>query len=100
MPATAMFSNFKSRVGVGGTGPQNILDHNPITQYFEIGKQTASAGPELVWRIHDAYRKSDRKVSDSFVFILIKFLFVFFGVYKTRKTNVFNHVCQSICRVT
>jgi SCY1-like protein 2 len=58
MPATAMFSKFKH----GGT-PQNALDDNPIVQYFEIGKQTASAGPELVWRIHDAYRKSDGKVN-------------------------------------
>jgi SCY1-like protein 2 len=57
MPATAMFSKFKH----GATG-QNALDNNPIVQYFEIGKQTASAGPELVWRIHDAYRKSDGKV--------------------------------------
>jgi SCY1-like protein 2 len=57
MPATAMFSKFKH----GATG-QNALDNNPIVQFFEIGKQTASAGPELVWRIHDAYRKSDGKV--------------------------------------
>ncbi|XP_024084820.1 SCY1-like protein 2 isoform X2 [Cimex lectularius] len=68
MPATAMFSNFKSRVGGGGGAPQNVLDHNPITQHFEIGKQSASAGPELVWRIHDAYRKSDRKEVSVFVF--------------------------------
>jgi SCY1-like protein 2 len=58
MPATAMFSKFKH----GATG-QSPLDTNPIVQYFEIGKQTATAGPELVWRIHDAYRKSDGKVS-------------------------------------
>jgi SCY1-like protein 2 len=58
MPATAMFSKFKHGVTTG----QTSLDSNPIVQYFEIGKQTASAGPELVWRIHDAYRKSDGKV--------------------------------------
>ncbi|KAG8278355.1 hypothetical protein J6590_021248 [Homalodisca vitripennis] len=65
MPATAMFSNLKSRVGGGGGGgaAQNVLDHNPITQYFEIGKVVASAGPEHVWKIHDAYRKSDGKVT-------------------------------------
>ncbi|BES98272.1 protein kinase activity [Nesidiocoris tenuis] len=68
MPATAMFSNLKSRVGGGSAGVQNILDHNPIAQHFEIGKQTASAGPELVWRIHDAYRKSDGKEVSVFVF--------------------------------
>ncbi|XP_033608206.1 SCY1-like protein 2 isoform X4 [Cryptotermes secundus] len=63
MPATAMFSKFKH----GPTG-QNVLDNNPIVQYFEIGKQTASAGPELVWRIHDAYRKSDGKEVSVFLF--------------------------------
>lgn len=54
-----MFSKFKS----GGGGGQTPLETNPICQFFEIGKQTASAGPELVWKIHDAYRKSDGKVS-------------------------------------
>ncbi|XP_021921574.1 SCY1-like protein 2 [Zootermopsis nevadensis] len=63
MPATAMFSKFKH----GATG-QNALDNNPIVQFFEIGKQTASAGPELVWRIHDAYRKSDGKEVSVFLF--------------------------------
>ncbi|KDR18607.1 SCY1-like protein 2, partial [Zootermopsis nevadensis] len=58
-----MFSKFKH----GATG-QNALDNNPIVQFFEIGKQTASAGPELVWRIHDAYRKSDGKEVSVFLF--------------------------------
>lgn len=34
---------------------------NPITEYFEIGRQVASAGPEMVWKIYDATRISDRK---------------------------------------
>lgn len=42
----------------------NPIDSNPITQFFEIGKLTACAGPELVWKIHDAFRKSDGKVDD------------------------------------
>jgi hypothetical protein len=54
-----MFAKFKS----GNQPPQNPIDANPITQYFEIGKVVACAGPELVWKIHDAYRKGDRKVS-------------------------------------
>lgn len=63
MPAATMFSKFKG----GSAAPQNPMEANPITQYFEIGKQQASAGPELVWKIHDAYRKSDGKVSLSAV---------------------------------
>lgn len=53
-----MFAKFKS----GNQPPQNPIDANPITQLFEIGKAVACAGPELVWKIHDAYRKSDGKV--------------------------------------
>ncbi|CAG9826652.1 unnamed protein product [Diabrotica balteata] len=58
VPATAMFSKFK-----GGSQAQCPTETNPIGQFFEIGKQVASAGPELVWKIHDAYRKSDGKVA-------------------------------------
>lgn len=43
--------------------PQTPQETNPITQYFDIGKQVASAGPELVWKIHEAVRKSDKRVS-------------------------------------
>uniref|UniRef100_A0A1B0CH41 Uncharacterized protein n=1 Tax=Lutzomyia longipalpis TaxID=7200 RepID=A0A1B0CH41_LUTLO len=57
MPAATMFSKFKS----GTAAPQNPIDSNPISQYFEIGRQTAAAGPELVWKIYEAYKKSDGK---------------------------------------
>lgn len=64
MPAATMFSKFKS----GNQNPQNPIEANPITQYFEIGKSDrACAGPELVWKIYDAYRKSDGKVSESYL---------------------------------
>lgn len=59
MPATTMFSKFKS----GTAAPQNPLDNNPIIQYFEVGKQVACAGPEFVWKIHDAYKKQNGQVS-------------------------------------
>lgn len=62
MPAATMFSKFKS----GNQAPQNPIEANPITQYFEIGKSDrACAGPELVWKIYDAYRKTDGKVNIS-----------------------------------
>ncbi|CAH0703593.1 unnamed protein product [Spodoptera exigua] len=42
--------------------PQPLpLDNNPILQYFEVGAESSTAGPGLIWRIHDAYRKSDGK---------------------------------------
>lgn len=57
MPAATMFSKFKS-----GTS-SHIIENNPITQFFEIGKQTSCGGPEFVWHIHDAIRKVDGRVS-------------------------------------
>lgn len=57
-----MFSKFKS--SSTSAPPPNPYDTNPITQYFEIGKQIACAGPELVWKIHEGYRKTDMKVSN------------------------------------
>lgn len=59
-----MFSKFKS--SSTSAPPPNPYDNNPITQYFEIGKQIACAGPELVWKIHEGYRKTDGKVSGMF----------------------------------
>lgn len=35
-----------------------------LKQYFEIGKPVGCCGPELVWKIHDAYRKNDGKVNN------------------------------------
>ncbi|KAG5678284.1 hypothetical protein PVAND_007972 [Polypedilum vanderplanki] len=59
-----MFAKFKS------ANQANIspFENNPITQFFEVGKLTACAGPELVWKIHEAFRKSDGKECSVFVF--------------------------------
>ncbi|XP_037948428.1 SCY1-like protein 2 [Teleopsis dalmanni] len=67
MPAGTMFSKFKS-TNTASSSMQCAADTNPISQYFEIGKQVACAGPELIWKIHDAYRKSDGKECSVFVF--------------------------------
>ncbi|XP_039763689.1 SCY1-like protein 2 [Pararge aegeria] len=45
-----------------------LLINNPITQYFEVIKESSSAGPDLIWRIYDAFRKSDGKECSVFVF--------------------------------
>ncbi|XP_020816683.1 SCY1-like protein 2 isoform X2 [Drosophila serrata] len=68
MPAGTMFAKFKSTNVAASTSMQNVAEGNPITQYFEIGKPVACAGPELVWRIHDAYRKSDNRECSVFIF--------------------------------
>lgn len=48
--------------------PTTPLEANPISQFYEIGRQTASAGPELIWKIYDAQRKSDKREASVFVF--------------------------------
>ncbi|XP_067120668.1 SCY1-like protein 2 isoform X3 [Centruroides vittatus] len=56
-----MFSKFKP-------SPPTPLEANPITQYYEIGRQIASAGPELVWKVYEAVRKSDKREASVFFF--------------------------------
>ena len=43
--------------------PAPPLENNPILQFFEVGTECSTAGPGLIWRVHDAYRKSDGRVS-------------------------------------
>ena len=43
-------------------GPPSPIEQNPISQQFEIGRLVGSAGPEFLWKIYDAKRRSDNKV--------------------------------------
>ncbi|XP_036151117.1 SCY1-like protein 2 isoform X2 [Monomorium pharaonis] len=49
------------------TAPCDLLP-DPIRNTYEIGKQSATAGPENVWRIYDGYRKKDRMEVSIFLF--------------------------------
>lgn len=42
---------------------------NPINQFYKIGKQVGSVGPELSWKVFEATRKSDDQVSAYINFI-------------------------------
>ena len=42
--------------------------NNPILKDFTLGRQTASCGPEMVWKIFDAVRNKDKKVCYWFCF--------------------------------
>ena len=37
-------------------------DSNPILRHFEIGRQVGSCGPEMIWKIYEAFRIDDKKV--------------------------------------
>ncbi|KAK2586480.1 hypothetical protein KPH14_010749 [Odynerus spinipes] len=58
-----MFGKIKS-----SGSSSDVLLANPIRNFCEIGKQTATAGPEHVWRIYDAYSKEDGKEVSVFLF--------------------------------
>ncbi|KAF7395478.1 hypothetical protein HZH68_009528 [Vespula germanica] len=58
-----MFAKSKS-----SSSSSNFQLANPIRNFCEIGKQTATAGPEHVWRIYDAYSKEDGKEVSVFLF--------------------------------
>ncbi|XP_023247109.1 SCY1-like protein 2 [Copidosoma floridanum] len=69
MGARTMFAKLRSS---GGAAPvpvaPNALESNPIWNYFDVGKQVATAGPEHVWKVLDGYRKSDGKEVSIFLF--------------------------------
>lgn len=59
-----MFSMLKHSVG--------SEDVNPITKHYIVGKQTGSAGVEMVWKIYEAVRTEDKKVSPRFCWFFIE----------------------------
>lgn len=74
---TTSHSNNISNIG---SNKQISIDFptNPITKYFIIEKQTASCGPELVWKVYDAVRRQDQKVSSIIIMNFVYILVIFF----------------------
>lgn len=64
VPSTAgtMFSKLKSGTSSVSQGAQ-VLSTNNILNLFEVGKFVCSAGPELIWKVYEGFRKPDGKVS-------------------------------------
>lgn len=58
-----MFAKSKS----SGSTPSVLLP-NPLQNLYDVGKQTATAGPENAWRIYNGYTKADRKEVSIFFF--------------------------------
>ncbi|CAK9798389.1 SCY1-like protein 2 [Anthophora quadrimaculata] len=58
-----MFAKSKS-----GGSTSSVLLPNPLQNLYEVGKQSATAGPENAWRIYDGYTKADRKEVSIFFF--------------------------------
>lgn len=72
MLASSMFAKLKAAgATISNPSGPNILTTNPISQFFDIGPQICTAGPELVWKVFQATRKSDGKVSHVIIFHII-----------------------------
>lgn len=59
-----MVNGFDEKMFKFKSSQGNAVESNPIWEEYSTSKQTptATAGPEHVWRIFDAYRKSDSQV--------------------------------------
>jgi len=85
VPSTAgtMFSKLKSGTSSVSQGAQ-VLSTNNILNLFEVGKFVCSAGPELIWKVYEGFRKPDGKVSHrrSVNMITVKWNALLIGVDK------------------
>ncbi|XP_064634954.1 SCY1-like protein 2 [Lineus longissimus] len=54
---------FKIKSTVSGA-----LPGNPVTREFDVGRHVASAGPGLLWKVFDGYKKSTKEEASVFVF--------------------------------
>ncbi|XP_076649595.1 SCY1-like protein bma isoform X2 [Halictus rubicundus] len=50
-----------------GSTPSVLLS-NPLNNLYDVGEQSATAGPENAWRIYDGYSKADKKEVSIFLF--------------------------------
>ncbi|ELU03319.1 hypothetical protein CAPTEDRAFT_214751 [Capitella teleta] len=41
---------------------------NPVLQHYQLGRQIGTAGPEMVWKIYEAQRLGDQRLSETLQF--------------------------------
>ncbi|XP_003493344.1 SCY1-like protein 2 [Bombus impatiens] len=69
-------SNTVQNTAYGLSQLSNVLPGNPVTREFEVTAHIASAGPSLLWKVYNGYKKSTKQEAAIFVFekrILDKF---------------------------
>jgi len=42
---------------------KTVIRGNPVFKEYELGKHVCSAGPGLLWRVYEGFKKSTRQVS-------------------------------------
>ena len=50
-------SNTVQNTAYGLSQLSNVLPGNPVTREFEVTAHIASAGPSLLWKIYNGYKK-------------------------------------------
>ncbi|XP_076749656.1 SCY1-like protein 2 [Xylocopa sonorina] len=61
-------SNTVQNTAYGLSQLSNVLPGNPVTREFEVTAHIASAGPSLLWKIYNGYKKSTKQEAAIFVF--------------------------------
>jgi hypothetical protein len=57
-----MFSMLKNTINFDGGS-------NPVAKHFRLVRLVGSAGPEMVWKIYDARRIDDNKVTNIVIYL-------------------------------
>jgi SCY1-like protein 2 len=47
---------------------KTAIKGNPVLREYEVGKHVASAGPALLWKIHDGIKKATKQEVSVFIF--------------------------------
>ncbi|KAJ1520830.1 hypothetical protein ONE63_003921 [Megalurothrips usitatus] len=61
-------NKFRSTVSSTVSSLSGVLPGNPVTREFEVTNHIASAGPGLLWKIYQGYKKSTKQEAAIFVF--------------------------------
>ncbi|KZC09290.1 PREDICTED: SCY1-like protein 2 [Dufourea novaeangliae] len=60
-------SNTVQNTAYGLSQLSNVLPGNPVTREFEVSAHIASAGPALLWKVYNGYKKSTKQEAAIFV---------------------------------
>lgn len=61
-------SNTVYNTAYGISQLSSVLPGNPVTREFEVTAHVASAGPNLLWKVYNGYKKSTKQQAAIFVF--------------------------------
>ncbi|OAD56643.1 SCY1-like protein 2 [Eufriesea mexicana] len=89
-------SNTVQNTAYGLSQLSNVLPGNPVTREFEVTTHIASAGPSLLWKVYNGYKKSTKQEAAIFVFekrILDKFS-------KSDKESILETLKRGVAQLT